>query len=596
MVDLCTGSGAIAAAVADEVPHARVHAVELDRAAPAPGPSATWPAPASTCAWATSRRPSTTWPAPSTSWCATRRTSRWRPGSRWPPRPATTTRTWRCSPATTASTRSGSSSAARPCCCGPGECWASSTPTPRASRCPAVLAGHRALARGARPPRPGRACAVHDRPTGTMTGVSEPLPDRHRRGARGRRRGGQPGPAARRAGRDPHRHRLRPGRRRLRRRRRRRPARGQGPRPRDAAAGAGQLRRPPSTRWRSGCPPRPARWSRSSGPAPLTLVCHQQTSLQWDLGDTRGTVAVRMPDHAVTLEILERTGPLAVSSANLTGTPAATDADQAEEMLGERRRGDRRRRPVARRARPPPSSTPPARPGRVLRRRRALAAGAPQRRCSTALDAHAARPPTDDPRCDEKDGDAGGRAGVHPRLPGRRGGHLPADRRRPRDRAAHRRRGPGPRPRRARRADPLPGRPGHARRPGRGLPRGPRAAVPLRGRAVRLPRRRRRAHRRRPDLRGRRPRRPLRARRPDQARRPGAGRRRSWSPSASSSSTSPATDGSVFSLDPAQGALLTGLPGGGHRQRGQLRRRPRRPGRRRGRHRRARPSSSSATS
>ncbi|WP_122818191.1 L-threonylcarbamoyladenylate synthase [Nocardioides pantholopis] len=70
-------------------------------------------------------------------------------------------------------------------------------------------------------------------------------------------------------------------------------------------------------------------------PGPLTLVCHQQTSLQWDLGDTRGTVAVRMPDHPVALEVLERTGPLAVSSANRTGLPAATDADQAEEMLGE---------------------------------------------------------------------------------------------------------------------------------------------------------------------------------------------------------------------------------------------------------------------
>lgn len=69
-------------------------------------------------------------------------------------------------------------------------------------------------------------------------------------------------------------------------------------------------------------------------PGPLTLVCHQQTSLQWDLGDTRGTVAVRMPDHQVAREILERTGPLAVSSANKTGMPAATDADQAEEMLG----------------------------------------------------------------------------------------------------------------------------------------------------------------------------------------------------------------------------------------------------------------------
>ncbi len=71
-------------------------------------------------------------------------------------------------------------------------------------------------------------------------------------------------------------------------------------------------------------------------PGPLTLVCHHQESLHWDLGDTRGTVAVRMPDHEVALEILERTGPLAVSSANLTGEDAATDGDRAMEMLGDR--------------------------------------------------------------------------------------------------------------------------------------------------------------------------------------------------------------------------------------------------------------------
>lgn len=70
-------------------------------------------------------------------------------------------------------------------------------------------------------------------------------------------------------------------------------------------------------------------------PGPLTLVCHQQPSLQWDLGDTRGTVAVRMPDHPLALELLSRTGPLAVSSANRSGMPAATDADAAEEMLGD---------------------------------------------------------------------------------------------------------------------------------------------------------------------------------------------------------------------------------------------------------------------
>lgn len=70
-------------------------------------------------------------------------------------------------------------------------------------------------------------------------------------------------------------------------------------------------------------------------PGPLTIVARQQASLQWDLGDTRGTVAIRMPDHDVALQILERTGPLAVSSANRTGLPAAITADTAEEMLGD---------------------------------------------------------------------------------------------------------------------------------------------------------------------------------------------------------------------------------------------------------------------
>ena len=69
-------------------------------------------------------------------------------------------------------------------------------------------------------------------------------------------------------------------------------------------------------------------------PGPLTLVCNQQASLTWDLGDTRGTVAVRMPDHDVALALLERTGPMAVSSANLSGLAAATGAEEAQGMLG----------------------------------------------------------------------------------------------------------------------------------------------------------------------------------------------------------------------------------------------------------------------
>jgi L-threonylcarbamoyladenylate synthase len=70
-------------------------------------------------------------------------------------------------------------------------------------------------------------------------------------------------------------------------------------------------------------------------PGPLTLICHAQTSLMWDLGETQGTVALRVPDHENTRELLSRTGPLAVSSANKSGQPAALDVYDAEEQLAE---------------------------------------------------------------------------------------------------------------------------------------------------------------------------------------------------------------------------------------------------------------------
>ena len=93
----------------------------------------TSPAPASTCGSETWAPRSTTWPARSTSSSATRRTSRSRPGSRWPSRPVTTTRPSRCGAATTASTRSAWSRCGQPCCSRPVAWSASSTPTCRGS-------------------------------------------------------------------------------------------------------------------------------------------------------------------------------------------------------------------------------------------------------------------------------------------------------------------------------------------------------------------------------------------------------------------------------------------------------------------------------
>ncbi len=70
-------------------------------------------------------------------------------------------------------------------------------------------------------------------------------------------------------------------------------------------------------------------------PGPLTLICRSQPSLAWDLGEITHTFAARMPLHRTALALLERTGPLAVTSANRTGEPAATTAQEAMAALGE---------------------------------------------------------------------------------------------------------------------------------------------------------------------------------------------------------------------------------------------------------------------
>ena len=70
-------------------------------------------------------------------------------------------------------------------------------------------------------------------------------------------------------------------------------------------------------------------------PGGLTLVVEHAPSLAWDLGDAEGTVAVRLPADDLTRDLLRRTGPLAVSSANRSGRPAAGTAQEADQQLGE---------------------------------------------------------------------------------------------------------------------------------------------------------------------------------------------------------------------------------------------------------------------
>ena len=70
-------------------------------------------------------------------------------------------------------------------------------------------------------------------------------------------------------------------------------------------------------------------------PGGLTIVVEHARSLTWDLGDARGTVALRMPLHPVALAVLRETGPMGVSSANRSGQPPAKTAQEARDQLGD---------------------------------------------------------------------------------------------------------------------------------------------------------------------------------------------------------------------------------------------------------------------
>lgn len=71
-------------------------------------------------------------------------------------------------------------------------------------------------------------------------------------------------------------------------------------------------------------------------PGPLTVILPARPSLKWDLGETRGTVALRIPDNELARELLREVGPLAVSSANRHGEPASSTAAQADAAIGDR--------------------------------------------------------------------------------------------------------------------------------------------------------------------------------------------------------------------------------------------------------------------
>lgn len=70
-------------------------------------------------------------------------------------------------------------------------------------------------------------------------------------------------------------------------------------------------------------------------PGALTVILPVASQLRLDLGRTHGTIAVRVPDHDDARELLRMTGPMAVSSANISGQDSATTVEDAQRQLGQ---------------------------------------------------------------------------------------------------------------------------------------------------------------------------------------------------------------------------------------------------------------------
>ena len=70
-------------------------------------------------------------------------------------------------------------------------------------------------------------------------------------------------------------------------------------------------------------------------PGPLTLILPEAEGLSWDLGETRGGVAVRMPAHDDLLDLILMVGPLAATSANISGRPTPTTVEGVAGQLGD---------------------------------------------------------------------------------------------------------------------------------------------------------------------------------------------------------------------------------------------------------------------
>ena len=85
----------------------------------------------------------------------------------------------------------------------------------------------------------------------------------------------------------------------------------------------------------SSLPPMAAKLASRFWPGPLTLVVPKNLNLPEAVSAT-ATVAVRVPDHEVARAILRAVGPMAVTSANISGQPSPVTVDEVFAQLGGR--------------------------------------------------------------------------------------------------------------------------------------------------------------------------------------------------------------------------------------------------------------------
>lgn len=69
-------------------------------------------------------------------------------------------------------------------------------------------------------------------------------------------------------------------------------------------------------------------------PGPLTLIFKKKASVPDAVTAGLSTVALRLPDHPVALELIRQTGPLAAPSANRSGNPSPTKSDHVRRDFG----------------------------------------------------------------------------------------------------------------------------------------------------------------------------------------------------------------------------------------------------------------------